>query len=368
MNDLKCIYCRRVLDEKTAWAHVVPNALGGRLSTNKTVCTVCNRATKVAEDHVVDAFRPLAALLGANRGDRKPTTPFRFKRRGPEDREEVEVLRGILTTRRNSLLPERLGDVQSISMRGSSVDVMVSEYVDRMFRDGVRLADFLGVRVEAPPLGEVEPRHRFLMTLEPPIVARAAIKMALELLAFHDRDRQLASAGALADARSTAVKGKPAALACLQEDYEFRGPLADACEPDFATAIEVWTTVKSNGMRGLLVRLRLYGYFTFLVPLVAPWDGPSVAAYYAIDPIDPTFQPTSTLVPHPAVAWPDGWGIDLGCRPDTAAKLITKVSGAVDSYISGLPRPATDARQPSGQEWSDLIAAEYKRRIGKRRR
>jgi hypothetical protein len=80
MIEPACVICGVPLTAASASReHVIPNALGGLLTTRRATCVECNSTTGATQDKdLVTTFAPLLAVLDVVR-QRGETQPFRFK-------------------------------------------------------------------------------------------------------------------------------------------------------------------------------------------------------------------------------------------------------------------------------------------------
>jgi hypothetical protein len=137
---MRCVYlrCSNLLDESTEQAHVMTKAIGGRLRTNERVCSKCNHRTQPIETELVDGFRPFAAALGTFGGSNRATPGHRV--RVPEGL--VELNAGTINTLRNDAPSVIVGDERMTAFHGSDLDSLVTQTVDRMFRDRISPENF----------------------------------------------------------------------------------------------------------------------------------------------------------------------------------------------------------------------------------
>ena len=71
---MQCIYCSSELVGKIRPAHVVPEGMGGRLTSTTTVCNDCNNSFCGIEGDACRRLAAQSAMLGGLRGDREPIT------------------------------------------------------------------------------------------------------------------------------------------------------------------------------------------------------------------------------------------------------------------------------------------------------
>lgn len=354
-----CIYCGAELTDETELAHVMQEALGGRLRTNKTVCTSCNHGTQPFEDRLHRTFHPIAAVMGAVKGNNSLTSPARipFGEGGV-----AEVRAGVVNTVRSDPASQLVGDEVVTTYLGSDTKRMVSEYVNRMFREGITPDDVSSgrVRVEIdrparPPVTRVELTHSVDES------SPALVKMAVELIAYHSR--ALAMAEALTDARAFARHGKPVFEGIvLEPDLMIRGPLAETPEPRFANAVEVWTATRESVPR-LVARVTLYGFVTFTFLLSDRWDAQTFATYYVVDPLDPTVRVESSLELGLDVPWDSRWEHRRNASPAELATRNAEFSSLLNEHVAKIvPAAAPKAALPTTQEILRLVVTEYRRR------
>lgn len=334
----ECIYCGGTFRvDAMSPAHVMMKGIGGRITSRWSVCTDCNHETQPAEDYLISAFRPFAARLGSYKGDGDPVPPDRVRVPGHG---EVEVWQGVVKTRRSDTTPVIENGTKRVTFHGAERERVVKQFVDMMYRDGHTPADLRSTRGSFefgdPRTDPVPQAGDIKIELSGILPSQALVKMALELIAYHDAS--LARRPELRAVREFVLNGQPSAChPVLEIEAPTRGPLSHD-EPIFANTIEVWTAA-DNGDVHLIGRVTLYGFFTFSFTLSPQWRGPGFATRYYVDPTDPAFRPAPQFELIEPAALPDLWPRTTSSSPAAADAFRAAVEQALDSFVTSRQGP-----------------------------
>ena len=261
-----CLYC---LDElgphNVSWAHVFPDALGGRLQSDKICCHPCNNSFSAVESTCAAILAPVGAMMKARRGDGRPVEAefehdgrlFRAGDGGmfeeappPTDRgrrwelpasDDRQVSMAVTILRQRRLPPEALIDGRVQIIDGGP---------------------------EPAPLGLTNPQAGVTTNMEWgfPAASRLQLKIACDLLAHSRPD--LARTHSLGAAARFARHGLGDFRVSFDSSTE--GSRLPEVQAPYRHMIEVWTR------RGCVhVRLGLFTELRFVSTLTTDWNGPS---------------------------------------------------------------------------------------------
>jgi hypothetical protein len=272
---MHCIYCGRQLVGQIRPAHIVPEGMGGRLTSTTTVCNDCNNSFAGIEGDACERLAKQGALVGALRGDREQiaaTIEFEgsnFRASGAR----MDELAGPPTERgRVWSMPARREDqikraITALRSRGLPPEAML----DGRFRLENE------ENVPPPTAKQVNPIEFSLIWCDRP-TKRVMTKMAVELLARLDGDA--ARRPELAAARRFARYDEGDFYSGVDtETSGARLPLVDA---PYIHAIEVWTA-----NRRLHYRVILFKELRFIGTLTDCWGGRPLRASYSLSVQDP---------------------------------------------------------------------------------
>lgn len=272
-----CIYCGCTLIQPTRPAHIVPDGMGGRLTSTSTCCNDCNNKFSKLEGDACLRIAPIAALAGARRGDR---SFIRAKISTPHGKFIAE------NRRLDELAapPRARGTVRPLpARREDQIAIVVAMLRDfnlpiEALRDG-RLA-FEADAIEPAPVPEFqqEPTSGTLRWLDRS-TRRLMVKMALEFLAYWHpraaRDRILSSA-----VRFSRYDDGENPWAAVDTETSASGiPLV---EDNIVHGLEIWTVETS-----LFYRMTLFSEFRFVGILSEQNPIREFAAAYSFDITDP---------------------------------------------------------------------------------
>jgi hypothetical protein len=274
----KCIYCSVELDDSTRLAHVIPECLGGRLTSKKTCCSDCNQVIGKLEEALCDELRPGMAMLRGFTGD------------GREVVQTVKVDGTPHTLRGGRLIrPEPPPRFERDSRRlvvpipAGGLEVQARTMARQLWNSG-RTPDQVRIEIEPDPNplpANLGPHETYFDVNIGGSKAhrRVFVKMALELL---ERQRPgTVRRLPLWKARKF-VRNEEGDFPYKADHLSDGSGLASAQEiPEAAQMIEVWTHAAH-----LLTRITFFGRMSLTASLCSEWPGPRVALLYAANPID----------------------------------------------------------------------------------
>lgn len=178
---MHCIYCGCKLVGVVRPAHIIPEGMGGRLTSTTTVCNDCNNSFAGIEGTACERLGKQGALVGALRGDRKPIIAMidfeGSKYRAGEAR--MDELAGPPTDRGRvwSMPARRQDQVKRIVTALLSLKLPPEAMLNGCFK-----LEHAGI---APPVGETQANPvEFSFVWCDRLSKRVMTKTALELLAL----------------------------------------------------------------------------------------------------------------------------------------------------------------------------------------
>jgi hypothetical protein len=280
-----CIYCRLILGPDTRRAHVVPQALGGRLFSTEICCSDCNNALSPLESTLCDALREGSAALRARHADNKP---IRAKIQIGE--KHYDYADGV----GNERLPKPVYDATTRTLTfplpggaekqaEAIAQVLWKQGADPSAIDQGKLIIEPDVTFNIRPYPPTPTRIAWKLDLGHVEHMRVLTKMALELFAIRRPDD--ARRGCLLQARQFIKRG----YGTLPVRFDALSPGSGLFDgrpiPILSHAVEVW-----SHQTKLNFRVTLFGGLHATGSLTQAWDGPPVSVAYALDPTEPATQ------------------------------------------------------------------------------
>lgn len=272
---MQCIYCLRDLVGTIRPAHIVPDGMGGRLTSTSTVCNECNNSFCGIEGVACRRLAAQSAMLGGLRGDREPITAtvelngVRYRAAGGrvDELAPPPMDRGTVWP-----MPARREDqvgriVAALRARRLPAEAML---------DGRFILEPAGEVPSQPDLQAAPVESSFIWGDR--VTKRVMTKIAVELLAHLRGDE--ARRPELNAARRFARYDDGELRAGVDTSTEgARLPLVSA---PFVHGIDVW----SSGAF-LNYRMILYTEVRFAGLLTDAWQGPRIRCGYSFDIRDP---------------------------------------------------------------------------------
>jgi len=177
---IRCLFYGKQDDDSAE--HIVPNALGGRLTIRGVIGLKANNELgKIIDAPFEEALRPLSIHLGAKRGDGKPVAPLRGII--TEAGERIDVHSGGFPemNRKGTVKIVDVGSDKQFSVTACSEEKaieLVAHQLKRFGRDASKIK-MLRAELTGHPAGKVQ--HR--VSLGGAVHGRAVMKMALMSLA-----------------------------------------------------------------------------------------------------------------------------------------------------------------------------------------
>ena len=316
-----------MLDGDTKSAHVIPKALGGRLTSRRTECSECNEYFGHLEQELAASLRPLSAGFGAFTGDRREIVHRReIPGEGP-----VDARAGLLV---RPLPPPEVVRVDDKILRYRKLprsDKARAKVLARdLFDDGKTVEDFDAGQFEF----EFEPWTNKTRTVEVPDECirvgrrsheRAFTKTAISFLgtcheeAARSAFLQDAARFARLDRGRIRFRPDPSSPGC--------GLLPDAL-PRYHHCVEVWTYAAQ-----LHARIVFFGRISFSATL-GRWPRPPVSCAYVLDP---TLQASAKKYFEPSEGLPPGL-----LHEESAEELVASVEDFIESESKVFAASAKD--------------------------
>jgi hypothetical protein len=276
-----CIYCRAELTNDTREAHVIPQALGGRLRAKTICCSDCNNALSPLENELCSSFREISAALAARDSQRRPITA----RIAIEDK-TFDYTFGLGHERLPS--PVKKGKKLVFPLPGDPRE-QAKTIATHLWQRGLQTTalDDGAVGIEPDQVFNIRPhppeRQMMESRLETGTTAhmRVVVKIALEYLA-HVRPDDARRWDLLRRARRYARYGEDDGELPARFDSATAGLFSTEELPALAHAIEVWT----HG-RNLHYRATFFGGLRITGSLSTQWIGPAFSLGHAFNPQDP---------------------------------------------------------------------------------
>lgn len=316
-----CIYCGALLGPDTREAHVIPSALGGKLSSRRICCSGCNNAVSGIENGLCRVLRGLTAMAGVRtgRGKKAPSLLMADPQHGP-----LEAWGGhpkFLGTP-PKVQPRHDGQVR-FKIFAADLDSAAFDMAHLLRRLGKTPDDLEAGRLVTLTASEritfLDHPWEFDASFDVDEHARVFVKMALELLAVHRP--VLARRPELRDLAAFVRSG--AGSVNVSADTMTPGPLG-TMRP-FWRSCEVW-----SAGRDLIAKVALFGAYSVSVALTPEWRGEPVTAAQVVDPVagqvlfDGAFSAEGPL--------PSGWperGLDLAAYQ----VRMTELARALDARM-----------------------------------
>lgn len=272
---MHCIYCGCELVGVVRPAHVIPEGMGGRLTSITTVCNACNRSFAGIEGIACERLAQHGACVGALRGDRAPITAIveyegsRYRARG---------------SRMDALAkpPTERGRVWPMpALREDQIKVIVAALRSRDWPPEAMLDGRFRLELDAnvPPIGETQTNPlEYSFRWCDRDTTRVMTKVAIELLARQHGGEMRRSE--LERARRFARYNEVDCYSCV--DIETAGAGLPLVNAPYVHGIELW----SAGMK-LHYRMTLFTYLRFVGTLTDAWAGKSLRCSYSFNVQDP---------------------------------------------------------------------------------
>jgi len=273
-----CLYCPDELGpHNRSLAHVIPDALGGRLQSDEICCHPCNNSFTAIESPSIAVIAPVSAMMKARRGDGSPIEAefehdgrrFRVADGGMFEEAPPPTDRG-----RQWAIPAN--DDRQVSM----VTTMLKQ---RRLPPEAIIDGRLAVRdapAEPDPHGLTNPDAGVTRNMEWgfPATKRLQFKIACDLLAHSRPD--LARSNILRPAWVYARHG--IGDFHVPFDSSTTGSGLDEVSAAYRHVIEIWTRGSS-----LHARLGLFTELRFVATLTTCWDGPAFRISYSFNCLNP---------------------------------------------------------------------------------
>jgi len=280
-----CLYCPDELGaHNLSWAHVFPEALGGRLLSEKICCDPCNHSFTEIESPCAAVLAPVAAMMKARRGDGRPVQAefehdgrrFRAGDGGMYEEAPAPTDKG-----RRWALPA--SDDRQVSLLMTML--RQRQLPPEAIVDGrVQVVD---APPEPDPSGLTNPDAGVTTNMEWgfPEADRLQFKIACDLLAHSRPD--VARLSCLQQAATFARHGLGNVR--ISFDSTTEGSKLVEVQAPYRHVIEVWT----RG-RCLYARLGLFTELRFVTTLTTAWDGPPLRISHSFN----CLEPRDTTVEH----------------------------------------------------------------------
>jgi hypothetical protein len=271
----RCIYCPALLKSSTKWAHVWPESIGGRIKSREICCDDCNNALSPVEGAAYQALAFAVANLGGLRGDNKPVevraTIMGF---------EAKMSSGFIHVRVPGVSFEPDTHKLTIPLPAGGMRVWARTVAPVLFGHGFEPNDLGRLILEPAPPTQIPTetqRREFNLAMTFPERRRFALKVPLELLAYHRHD--LALRPELSSARRFVRRTINSSWQSLAVDGATEGsgllPEPEPAEPYHAA--EIWTR-----RRFVYFRIAfLFRPMAFTGFLCDDWSGEAFRGAYA---------------------------------------------------------------------------------------
>lgn len=320
----RCIYssltpdCFGLLDDTTAPAHVIMAAIGGRISSKITVCTLCNSAIgREAEEILVADFDILRNLLNIQKTQGRQRQPPAL-RRVDSPIGTIDILPGGRASQapKVTLQPDEEG---AFTIEGTDLQQVVRRLMHLLRERGISpAADIRAYLRLCQSSHEMRPQQTMLKgSMGGDAQRRAVAKIGFEFLA-------LCRQADIYDDRLDPVRrfvrlGEPSDCTAWDAQNQPTLPFhADELGPAYHS-IAVWAAAKSTP---LIAAVTLFGVLHWTVELApAWWNGPFGVAH-AVNPLAGRNLGNRDMTPR-LVA--QGWKAARSIDPEAVAAGMSKL-------------------------------------------